>query len=103
MKDISKDKYLTKNNRVIIIIGKTQKSFNITFKSDKNFNYSLSLGLTNEEKYYYSSKQNSKIYSEKKEEILSYLALFKNIDLLENEFLSLVYNFEKEEEQRIVI
>ena len=100
---ISKDKHLTKKSRVIINIAKTQKSFNLTFKSDKNFKYSLSYGLSNKEKYFYSSKLNSKISPEKKEETLTYLALFRNIDLLENEFLSFTINFEKEDEQNIEI
>ena len=103
LKDISKENYSTNNNLIIIKIDKTQKSFELNLKSDKSFNYSLSLGLTNQEGYYYSSKLNTKINSEKKEETFTYLALFKGLDLLENEFLSLTINFEKEEAQNINI
>ena len=103
LKDISKENYSTKNNFLIIKIAKTQKSFELNLKSDKSFKYSFSLGLSNQERYYYSSKLNTKINSEKKEETFTYLALFKGLDLLENEFLSLTINFEKEEEQNIII
>ena len=103
LKNISIENHSTGNNMVIINIDKTQKSFELSLKSDKSFKYSLSLGLSNQEKYYYSSKLNTKINSEKKEETFTYLALFKGLDLLENEFLSLTINFEKEEEQNIII
>ena len=103
LKDISKENYSTKNNFLIIKIAKTQKSFELNLKSDKSFKYSFSLGLSNQERYYYSSKLNTKINSEKKEETFTYLALFKGLDLLENEFLSLTINFEKEEDQNIII
>ena len=72
-------------------------------KSNKNFNYSLSLGLSNEEKYYYSSNSNLKINSKKNEELITYLSLFKNMDLLKDEFLYLSINFEKEQNQDIFI
>ena len=87
----------------IIKIPFTYKSFEIKFKSDKNFKYSLSLGLTNNEKYYYSSKSNLKINSKNNEENLTYLAFFKNINLLKDEYLSLAINFEKDENQEIFI
>ena len=101
--DIKQENHITNKNMIIINIGMTQKSFELKFKSDKNFKYSLSLGLSNTKNYYYNSNFNSKIKSENNEETFQYLALFKNINLLENEFLSFVINFEKEENQNIVI
>ena len=101
--DIKQENHITNKNMIIINIGMTQKSFELKFKSDKNFKYSLSLGLSNTKNYYYNSNFNSKIKSENNEETFQYLALFKNINLLENEFLSFAINFEKEENQNIVI
>ena len=49
-------------------------------KSNKNFKYSLSLGLTNNEKYFYSSSSNLKLNSQNNEEILVYYSLFKDIN-----------------------
>ena len=91
--DIKQENHITNKNMIIINIGMTQKSFEVKFKSDKNFKYSLSLGLSNTKNYYYNSNFNSKIKSENNEETFQYLALFKNINLLENEFLSFAINF----------
>mgnify|MGYP006873022769 FL=1 len=44
-----------------------------------------------------------KINSKKNEELLTYLSLFKNMDLLKDEFLYLSINFEKEQNQDIFI
>ena len=90
-------------NIEIIKIPFTQKSFEIKLKSNKNFNYSLSFGLSNNEQYFYSSNSNLGIISQKKEEILTYLSLFKNINTLKDEFLSIVLNIEKEENQDVFI
>ena len=103
LRDEKKEDYKIQKDIELIKIPFTSKSFKIIFKSKKNFNYSLSLGLSNEEKYYYSSNSNLKINLNKNEESLTYLALFKNIDLLKDEFLYLAINFEKEQNQDIVI
>ena len=103
LKDEKKEKYQIKKSIEIIKIPFTFKSFEIKLKSDKKFKYSLSFGLTNEEKYYYASNSNLKISSQNNEELLTYLSLFKNIDLLKDEFLSLAIIFEKEENQNIII
>ena len=95
--------HITNNNLIIIEIPITQKSISIEFNSNKNFQYSLSLGLSNKRNYYYSSSSNLKINSEQNREEINYLALFKNIDLLENEFVSFAISFEKEENQNINI
>ena len=103
LRDEKKENYKIQKEIELIKIPYTSKSFKILFKSKKNFNYSLSLGLSNDEKYYYSSNSNLKINSKKNEEMLTYLALFKNIDLLKDEFLYLSINFEKEQNQDIFI
>ena len=90
-------------NTEIIKLPFTQKSFGINIKSNKIFNYSLSFGLTNKEEYFYSSSSNLKINSQKEEETLIYLSLFKNINLLKDEFLSITINLEKDENQEIFI
>ena len=87
----------------ILKLPYTQKSFEIKIKSEKKFKYSLSFGLSNNEQYFYSSNSNSKIISKNNEEILTYLALFKNINLSKDEFLLITINLEKEENQNIFI
>ena len=91
-------------NIQIIKLPLTQKSFEIKMKSNKNFKYSLSLGLTNNEKYFYSSSSNLKLNSQNNEEILVYYSLFKDINnILKDEFLSIAINFEKDQNQDIFI
>ena len=90
-------------NIQIIKLPLTQKSFKIEIKSNKNFKYSLSLGLTNNENYFYSSSSNIKINTQNNEEILIYYSLFKNINILKDEFITITINFEKEENQDIFI
>ena len=86
-----------------IIIKKTQKSFILNLNSENEFKYSLSLGLTQNEKYIYTTSSNYKINSNNKNIELKYEILFKNLDVLEKEFLSLTIFFEKENDQIIKI
>ena len=58
LRDNKKENYKIQKEIELIKIPYTSKSFKIILKSNKNFNYSLSLGLSNEEKYYYSSFKN---------------------------------------------
>ena len=101
--DEKREKSKIKKNIEIIKIPFTHKSFEININSNKNFKYSLSFGLSNKEEYFFSSNANQKINSKNNEESLTYLALFKNIILLNNEFLSIVINIEKDENQDIFI
>ena len=101
--DVQKEDSKINKNTEIIKLPITQKSLEIKIKSNKIFNYSLSFGLTNKEEYFYSSNSNLKINSKKNEESLIYLSLFKNINLLKDEFLSITINLEKDDGQDIFI
>ena len=90
--DENKKESKINKNIEIIKIPFTQKSFEIKLKSNKNFGYSLSFGLSNNEQYFCSSNSNLGIISQKNEEILTYLSLFKNINTLKDEFLSIKLN-----------
>ena len=101
--DISISNYKVSQNGVTINLKKTQKSFRMNINSNKNVKYSLSLGMSNKNNFYYISSTNPIINSQKNELILQYLAPFKYIDTLENEFLCITINFEKEEQEEITI
>ena len=104
LNEINKKEYIIQQNRVAIRIDLTQKNFVLNFKSDKNIKYSLSLGLSNDDKYFYISSANSVIDSKKNEVNLQYLSLFKYLNnLLKEEFIYLSIYFEKEENQQISI
>ena len=60
------------------------------------------MGLTQNKEYYYSSNSNEKIEILNKELLLLYLP-YKNIEMHENEFVSLALNFKKQENQKINI
>ena len=77
---------------ILVKIPKTQKNFELYLTSDDPFNCSLSYGFS-KGNYYYYSKANSKISADitKDKNYLGYVSLvgaFKNINLLEDEFLS---------------
>ena len=101
--DEKKENYNVTKNTEIIKIPFTFKSFVLKINSNANIKYSLALGLTNNEEYYYSSNLNTKIDTQSNEETLSFLSLFKNVSTLKDEFLSLTINFEKSEDQEILI
>ena len=100
--EIKTERKINKNIQ-IIKLPVTQKSIEIIIKSNKNIKYSVSLGLTNDENYFYSSSSNLKINTHHKEEILLYYSLFKDINILKDEFISIAINFEKDENQDISI
>ena len=103
LSDDKKEDYKINKNTEIIKLPFIQKSFEIRMRSNQEFKYSLSFGLSNNQNYYYSSSSNNKIISQKKEEKLTYLSLFKNKELLNDEFLSITINFEKAENQDIFL
>ena len=80
--------YQLNKDNLIIVIPKTQKYFTLKIKSDDALEFALSLGITNNKSYYYSSNTNEKINLLKKELELKYLP-YKYIEVLENEFISL--------------
>ena len=103
LEGISLSNYQLKSNAVNIILNETQKSFRININSNTNIKYSLSLGISNKNNFYYTSSNNKIITSEKKELTLQYLAPFKYLNLIENEFLSIYINFEREEQDELNI
>ena len=96
-----KEHKLEKDN-VIIKIPKTQKFFVLDIQSDSNLVFSYALGLSQEKEYYYSSSSNDKIDVINNEILLYYLP-YKNLEVFENEFVSLALNFERQENQEINI
>ena len=101
--EISLSNYQLKSNAVNIILKETQKSFRININSNTNINYSLSLGASNKNNFYYTSSNNQIITSGKKELTLQYLAPFKYLNLIKNEFLSIFINFERGEQDELNI
>ena len=89
------------SNILIIKIPKNPKNLFITLKSDKEFSYSMSYGFSNLGNYYYSSSSDLKIIS-KKEVQFELITPFKDISLIENEFLSFAVIIHKEQDQKII-
>ena len=91
-------------NILIIKIPKNPKNFLIKFESDKEFSYSFSYGFSNLENYYYSSISDFIITSKNQNNNTVQFILntpFKDINLLENEFLSFAVIIHKKQEQKI--
>ena len=94
---ISKKNYLIKGNSVNIRLNKTQKSFKIKLKSNITIKLSVSFTISNNINYFYISKENTIIDTGKKEILLEYLAPFKYIEPLNDEFLSIyIYLYRKD-------
>ena len=74
-------------------------------ESDKEFSYSFSYGFSNLENYYYISSSDFKIISKKENNIYEVMfrlnTPFKDINLIENEFLSFAVIIQKEKDQKI--
>ena len=74
-------------------------------ESDKEFSYSFSYGFSNLENYYYISSSDFKIISKKENNNYSVMfrlnTPFKDINLIENEFLSFAVIIQKEKDQKI--
>ena len=107
LKDLSYEKEIEKDIQ-IINIPKTQKNFRFYLTSNEPFKYSLSYGFSILENYYYYSNNNTKITTELKkgDEYTVYVELigsFKDIDLLENEFISFSVSLERKENQKIYL
>ena len=93
---------------IIITIGKNPKTFQVTLNSVENFNYSLSYGLSNNSHYYYYSKNNPKINSQFYKEVnysgyVELRSLFRNKNLLNNEFISFTIILERKPRQKIYL
>jgi len=107
LKDIGINGHEIKKKTTLIKIDKTQKDFLIQLNSDKPFKYSFSYGFSNNEKYYYYFDSAPNIDSQKLEEsnkvYFKILTPFKNIKLIENEFLSFSVNVEFEQNQKVFL
>ena len=95
----NKEDYISSKNTIIIKIPKTQKDFGLTLETNKNIKLSLSFGLS-KSNYYYSSNNNNLIDTKSKSITLIY-SLFKYLDPLKDEFLSLAINLEENHEIKI--
>jgi len=76
--------------------------------SDKIFKYSLSLGLSTSKDYFYISNSNREIsitnlVEDMYKEYYKLNTPFKDINLIENEFLWLAINIEKDDGQSVYI
>ena len=103
LEDISLNNYQLKGNHINIKLNPTQKSFKIQLNSDKIIKLSLSFCISNKNNFYFISNSNIAINSQKKELLLIYLAPFKYLDLLKNEFLFININFEREDNTQLNI
>jgi hypothetical protein len=99
--EISVKEHKLEKDVVVISIPRAHKFFSLDIKSDKNLELSLSIGLSQDKEYYYSSNSNDKINVQN--EILFHYLPYKNIEMHENEFVSLAINFERQENQKINI
>ena len=104
--DLEKLNFEIDKNILIIKIPKNPKNFDIEIKSDKEFSYSFSYGFSNLQNYYYSSNSNFKINCKKENNNhrvqFRFFTPFKDINLIENEFLSFSVIIEKEKDQKII-
>ena len=97
--DEHKEGYISEKNKVIIKIPKTQKDFSLNLDYNENIKLSLAIGLSKGD-YYYSSSSNN-IIDTKSNLITLIYSPFKNLEPLEDEFISLAISFE--ENQKINI
>ena len=99
--------YTITTDTIIINIPKNKRDFIIILESNKPFNYSYSYGFSCSKNYYYFTSNNKKLISKETDHIYQTIAHiftpFKNISLIENEFISLAVNIEKDLEQNISI
>ena len=95
LEDTSVSNHKLSDNSVYIKLQKTQKSFEIIITSSEVINFSLSNGVSNKNNFYILSNENYEVYSQKIELTLQYLAPFKYIDLLKDEFLFMFIKINK--------
>ena len=95
------------SNIILIKIPKTQKIFELSLTSDNPFKFSLSYGFSILTNYYYYSKFNTKIAADinenKYSRTISLVGAFKNINVLEGEFLSFAIILESSANQKIYL
>ena len=91
--DEHKEGYISEKNKVIIKIPKTQKDFSLNLDYNENIKLSLAIGLSKGD-YYYSSSSNN-IIDTKSNLITLIYSPFKNLEPLEDEFISLAISFEE--------
>ena len=106
--DISYENSEVDNNAILIQIPKTQKSFNLYLTSDEPFSCALSYGFSILSNYYYYSKLNTKITAAKQNNgkyvgSVILVGAFKNVNLLEHEFLSFAIILERSPNQKIYL
>ena len=95
LEDTSVTDHKLSENTVYIKLQKTQKSFEITISSSEVINFSLSNGVSNKNNFYILSNVNYEVYSQKSKLTLQYLAPFKYIDSLSDEFLFIFIKINK--------
>jgi hypothetical protein len=100
LEDILLTSHLVKNKTTVIKIPYTQKDFILAIQSDKIFKYSLSLELSTSKDYFYISNSNRELSVTNQvdgiyKEYYKLNTPFRDINLIENEFLSLAINIDK--------
>ena len=95
LEDISVSDHKLSENSVYIKLQKTQKSFEITISSHDVINFSISNRVSNKNNFYSLSNENNIVYSQKSKLTLQYLAPFKYIDTLKDEFLFMFIKINK--------
>ena len=108
LEDILLTSHLVKNKTTVIKIPYTQKDFVLAFQSDKIFKYSLSLGLSASKDYFYISNSNRELSVTNQvdgiyKEYYKLNTPFRDINLIENEFLSLAINIDNDDGQSVYI
>ena len=103
--------YPIKTKTIILLLHENSntKDFYFLLNSNKPFNYSLALGLTNSNNYLYVSNSNKikslnvlPVEGTYKEQFII-RGLFRYVNIIENEFFSLAFNIEKEDDQIVSI
>ena len=104
--NVSMINYEIKKKTNVIIIEKTQKHFFIKLYSDKEFNFSFSYGLSNNQEYFYENS----IYALsplEKEGFYNYTfklnVPYKNISLIEKEFFSFTVKVDISDGQKLFL
>ena len=107
LEDVQIMDYPVTTDTIIINIPKNKRDFRIKLDSNMPFNYSLSYGLSCSRNFYYLTSNNKKLIANEENhiyQVLTYIfSPFKNLYLLENEFISLAVNIEKDLEQKVYI
>ena len=102
------DKYEISKSTINIIIKYTQKDFFLQLSSDKKFEFSFAYGFSVDNNYFYNSGSNNLIDSYREKDYYSneiqLYSIFKNINLLKDEYFSFTVKIKKSEsEQKIIL